>query len=285
VAIQDYPVLSEIFPGVRRLRAPNPGVMTGRGTNSYLLGTEDLVAIDPGPDEPGHLRRLLELAGANLRYVLVTHCHADHAPGATWLAAESGATLLAYGDRPGLAPDGELRDGDLVQVEGYSLEALHTPGHSSDHLCYLLRAPDRVLPGAVLFSGDHIMGGSTVVIGPPDGDMGAYLASLERLAALQPPIAAIAPGHGEVLGDPARVLADYLEHRRQREAVVTSLLSSTPVTPGALVNTIYPELTEALQLAAARQIWAHLRKLGAEGVATSDAPDLLEGKWSLSATR
>jgi glyoxylase-like metal-dependent hydrolase (beta-lactamase superfamily II) len=256
--------------------------MTGLGTNSYLVGRADLVAIDPGPQEPAHLRRLLELAGGRLRYVLVTHSHRDHAPGAGWLAAQSGATLLAFGARAGFDPDGLLGDGDLVRGEGFEIEALHTPGHSSDHLCYLLRSPQLDPAFPLLFSGDHVMGGSTVVISPPDGDMAAYLASIERLLALDPPIGAIAPGHGELLADPRLVLRSYLEHRLAREATVLGGLGAGPATARELVGAIYPGLAPSLESAAARQIWAHLRKLEGDGVARSEDPDDLDARWWLS---
>ena len=280
----DDPVFAELFPGVRRLRAPNPGPMTGRGTNSYLVGIDDLVLVDPGPEIPEHLEALVELGRGRIRYVLVTHAHRDHAPGAAWVVAETGAPLLGFGAREGFTPTGELRDGDVVRVAGYSLEVVHTPGHASDHLCYLLSFPGGS-PGTLLFSGDHVMGGSTVVIAPPDGDMSAYLASLERLLALKPALAAIVPGHGEVLTDPEGVLRSYLSHRHERETAVRALLEHGPASAGSLVSSIYPGLGEALELAATRQIWAHLRKLAGDGVATSTDLDDPEALWQLSGSR
>ncbi|HVB06703.1 MAG TPA: MBL fold metallo-hydrolase [Acidimicrobiales bacterium] len=277
------PVLAEPFSGVRRLRAPNPGPMTGRGTNSYLVGRDDLVLIDPGPEIPEHLDRLVELAGGNLRYVVVTHTHRDHSPGAAEVARRCGATLLGFGARDGFEPAGPLRDGDRVQVAGYRLDVLHTPGHASNHLCYLLDSPE--VPVRVLFSGDHVMGGSTVVISPPDGDMAAYLASLERLLSIRPAIGAIAPGHGGVLEDPEGVLRGCLAHRRDREARVMTLLADGPSTPAALVATIYRDLDPALTEAAGRQLWAHLRKLAADGLVSSPDVDDLASTWRLSSAR
>lgn len=284
MAAMEDPAHAEPFPGVRRLRAPNPGPMTGRGTNSYLVGSDDLAVIDPGPEIPEHLARLLELGDGRIRYVLVTHAHRDHAPGAAWLAREARATLLGFGDRPGFTPTGTLVDGDVVRLAGLRLVAVHTPGHASDHLCYLLDAP-AIERGPVLFSGDHVMGGSTVVINPPDGDMAAYFMSLERLAALSPSIGAIAPGHGEVIDDPAAKFAEYLTHRREREAQVRALLERGPTSPGRLVDAIYPDLDAALRPAAARQIWSHLRKLATDGVAATADIDDPEATWELSARR
>ena len=161
----------EIAPDVRRVTAPNPGVMTGPGTNSYILGNDELALIDPGPDIASHRDALLRAVGKKLRWILCTHTHRDHSPLARALKAATGAQVLGYGTVPDddrqdetFAPDRALRDGDVVNCGAYRLRAVHTPGHASNHLCYLLE--DR----GVLFTGDHVMQGSTVVISPPDGD-------------------------------------------------------------------------------------------------------------------
>jgi glyoxylase-like metal-dependent hydrolase (beta-lactamase superfamily II) len=259
--------------------------MTGSGTNSYLVGTSDLVAIDPGPDHPGHIARLLDLAAGRLRYVLVTHSHRDHAPGARPLADAADVPLLAHGLAHGASgvfvPDGELREGDVVSIPGFRIEAVHTPGHSSDHLCFLADREEDRSDERVCFTGDHVMGGSSVAIVPPDGSMQSYLESLERLLALDRPITRIAPGHGEAIDDPERVLRNYIDHRRTRERHVLGALSPEPRSPIELTPLVYRGLDDQLVTAAAATIWAHLRKLGEDGLAASDRPDDHAGRWRL----
>lgn len=302
----------EIEHGVRRVLAPNPSPMTGEGTNSYLVGGRDLVAIDPGPDDAGHLDRLVELSGGAIRYVLVTHAHEDHAPGARDLADRCGAVVLGPSPRDGFAPDAVLADGDVVAVPGWRLEVLATPGHSVDHLCYVLDpdgSPDRLgpigpaLPGGtgagdagsppaprraalgggrrLLFSGDHVLGGTPSVVAAPDGDMATYLDSLERLIGLDPPIDRIAPGHGPVLDEPRVVLREYVAHRLAREAQVAEALARLgPATPSELAAAVYPRgLPAGLVQASRLQVWAHLRKLGSDGRARSNDPDDRRATW------
>jgi glyoxylase-like metal-dependent hydrolase (beta-lactamase superfamily II) len=170
-----------LAPGLRRVTAPNPGMMTGPGTNTYLVGTGEIAVVDPGPDDPAHIRRLLDAAasaGERVRWVLVTHTHPDHAPGAARLAAATGAGLIGFGARGGFVPDMEAGDGFVLEGPTFRLRALATPGHASDHLCWLLE--DR----GILLSGDHVMDKVTVVVAPPDGDMTQYLESLRRVAEL-----------------------------------------------------------------------------------------------------
>ncbi|HEX5464609.1 MAG TPA: MBL fold metallo-hydrolase, partial [Burkholderiales bacterium] len=185
---------------VTRITAPNAGVMTGPGTNTYIVGERDLAAIDPGPAIDAHVAAIMRHAGQRLRWIFITHTHLDHSPAARAVAEASGAQLIG---RP--PPDGERQDrsfvpqhvpndGEAVACDGFTLRAVHTPGHASNHLCWLLEE-DRLL-----FTGDHVMQGSTVVIAPPDGDMSAYLASLEKMLALD--LDALAPGHGAVIGEP-----------------------------------------------------------------------------------
>jgi glyoxylase-like metal-dependent hydrolase (beta-lactamase superfamily II) len=294
-----------LLPGVVRILAPNPSLMTGPGTNTYLIGGEDLVAIDPGPDDDAHLDRVAAAASGRLRYIVVTHTHADHAPGARGLAVRTGATVLGYGARNGFAPDAELREGDVVAGADVTLRALHTPGHASDHLCYLLEqvgdaraaassagfgagSTVAASPGAgVLFSGDHVMGGSTVVIAPPDGNMAAYLASLTRLQGLDPPLIGIAPGHGGYLGDPRTVIDGYLSHRAAREAsVLAALDDGMEMTIDELVEEIYRDVAAELHPVARYSVWAHLEKLLAEGRVVNDAaggtPGALSARWRRS---
>jgi glyoxylase-like metal-dependent hydrolase (beta-lactamase superfamily II) len=219
--------MADIVPGtvvrindlVVRVTAPNPGVMTGPGTNSYIIGRGELALIDPGPESDPHRDVLLKAVGGNLKWILCTHTHLDHSPGARAIKNATGARVCGFAAVPrdgrqdtAFAPDRALRDGDRIEFDGIRLRAIHTPGHASNHLCYVLE--ERKL----LFTGDHVMQGSTVVISPPDGDMQAYLASLEHLLALE--IAAIAPGHGHIIETPHEEARRLIAHRLRREQKV-----------------------------------------------------------------
>lgn len=268
--------LVDVTEGVRRLTAPNPSLMTGPGTNSYLVGRDSLVVIDPGPDEEEHLEALAEAAGGRLAAVIVTHTHPDHAPGARHLAETTGAVVLGYEARDGFRPDRRIGEGDVVTEGDLALRAVHTPGHASDHLCYLIEEDE-----PLLFSGDHVMGGSTVVIAPPDGDMSAYLAALERLLELSPPLHAIAPGHGAALADPERVLRDYIAHRLARERAVLAALSARHrAVVTELVADVYTDVPEELHPIARYSVWAHLLKLRDEGLASSPEPSDIAAPWT-----
>lgn len=274
----------EVAEGVRRVVAPNPGMMTGPGTNTYLVGADHLALVDPGPDDDAHLDAVLEAAGGRLRWVLVTHTHLDHSPLARRLKAATGAEVLAYGgpppaQPPGLdahdlefRPDRRLGDGDELATPEYRLAAVHTPGHAANHLCFDL--------DGVLFSGDHVMSGSTVVICPPDGDMAEYLDSLRRVRARLP--RRIAPGHGAMIDDPVAVLDDYLAHRRQREGEVLAGLAAAGdggTTAEDLVATIYRAVPAELHPVARYSVWAHLRMLAAEGRAVAATVEELDARW------
>jgi glyoxylase-like metal-dependent hydrolase (beta-lactamase superfamily II) len=272
-------VVSEIAPGIRRIVAPNPSLMTGPGTNSYLLGNRDVVAIDPGPADEGHLAAMAAAGAGRIRYVIVTHTHPDHSPGAARLGELTGATVLGFCARDGFVPDAELRDGDVVSGDAFSLRAVHTPGHASNHLCYLEEH------GGLLFSGDHVMGGSTVVIAPLDGDMAQYLASLRRLREMGSDLTAIAPGHGPLMEDPSAVLDGYVSHRLAREAaILAALRARREATVDELVSDVYRDVSPALHPVARYSVWAHLRKLGDEGVADSPDPDELGSDWTAAST-
>ncbi|MGH9103237.1 MAG: MBL fold metallo-hydrolase, partial [Acidimicrobiales bacterium] len=267
-----------VAPLLRRVLAPNPGLMTGPGTNTYIVGAAEVAVVDPGPDDPGHLQTVASAAGPALRWILVTHAHPDHAPGAAALSELTGAVVLGYDERAGFRPDRRLSDGDhAAGGPGWALVALHTPGHSSDHLCYLLDSRD----GArVLLSGDHVMDGSTVVVAPPDGDMAAYLQGLRRLMALAPPPDAIAPGHGGMIGDPGARLAEYLSHRLEREAALAGALAGLPEAGvDDLVRLVYADVPGELWPVARYSVWAHLRKLAGEGKAVTEDVDRLDSRW------
>lgn len=271
----------EILPGVVRLLAPNASVMTGPGTNTYLVGAEDLVVIDPGPDDPTHLDRVVGFAEGKIRYIVVTHSHRDHAPGARSLARRTGATVLGFDERPNFVPDGRILEGDALVTDACRLEAIHTPGHASDHLCFIAD-PIRGGGPRVLFSGDHIMQGSTVVIGPPDGNMGDYLRSLRRVSEIVPPVELIAPGHGMLITDPHGAVDAYLALRARREEAIHQAVCNQPMSAGDLVGVIYVDLPTELVRHAKRSIWAHLRKLHDEHRVRTQDPDDPDSIWHRS---
>ena len=258
-----------LSPRILRLTAPNASMMTGPGTNSYLVGDDDpaapLAVIDPGPEDAIHHAALLAAAPRRITHVLVTHTHPDHSPGAMALARATGARLIGRrapphpGQDSRFAPDHEPVDGELLSLgRGTTLHALHTPGHASNHICWRL-AEERLL-----FTGDHVMQGSTVVINPPDGDMGAYLAQLERLLALD--LDWLAPGHGFLVAEPQAVVRALIAHRLKREAkVLAALQAQGPAVASALVGAAYDDTPVHLYGVAERSLLAHLHKLAAEG--------------------
>jgi glyoxylase-like metal-dependent hydrolase (beta-lactamase superfamily II) len=265
-------VASALSPLVRRIVANNPGRMTGPGTNTYLVGIDEIVVIDPGPDDAAHLDAIAGCGGDRIRWIVCTHTHVDHFPGATGLKARTGAEVLAFDARDGLEIDRPLRDGDAIEATEFVLRAVHTPGHASNHLCYLLEQE------RMLFSGDHIMEGSTVVIRPPDGDMAAYLEQLERLKGLRPRLRSIAPGHGHLIEQPAVKIDEYLGHRAMREQQIVDLLqASGPLKIDAIVAQLYPELVEELVPMAHGTVWAHLIQLKHRGRAKGTSA---ERAWS-----
>ncbi len=260
--------LDTIAPGVRRLTAPNGGPMTGPGTNTYLVGEGEVTVIDPGVEDADHIDAIVAHAPGPIRTILITHAHPDHTGGAVTLARMTGAPVLGQGTPlagafdPEFAVDRTVDDGQIIACDGFDLEAVHTSGHTPDHLCFFLRET------GLLFAGDAVMADVTVVIAPPDGDMRAYFASLERLKAM--PVARIAPGHGRMLDAPSDVLDDIVEHRLQREAQVRELLAPEPQTVAALAARIYPEVPDALRGMARAQLTAHLIKLQGDGRVQSD---------------
>ncbi len=259
-----------VSPLVRRIIVPNPGFMTGPGTNSYLVGIDEIAVIDPGPDDDTHLDAIAGCGGDRIKWILCTHTHPDHSPGAQGLKERTGATVLAYSSRDGLKVDGRLRDDDRIEGTEFRLRVLHTPGHASNHVCYLLEEE------RMLFSGDHIMQGSTVVIRPPDGDMAIYLESLQKVRI--PRLKSIAPGHGHVMTDPHAVIDGVVAHRLEREAQILSFVTDAGTAKvDDIVEALYLDVVPELHPMARHSVHAHLRKLAADGKVTGKN---LTGKWS-----
>jgi glyoxylase-like metal-dependent hydrolase (beta-lactamase superfamily II)/8-oxo-dGTP pyrophosphatase MutT (NUDIX family) len=252
---------------VTRVVAPNPGMMTGPGTNTYLLGETDLAVIDPGPAIDAHVAAIVACGDGRIRWILCTHTHRDHSPAARALQVATGARLIGLPPPVGasqdqtFAPDLVPTHDEQIRIAGLTLRALHTPGHASNHICFLLEET------RMLFAGDHMMQGATVIINPPDGDMRAYLDSLEAL--LLRDIAIIAPGHGYLIGLPQREIRRIVAHRMQREArVVAAVGRHSGATLEELVPDVYSDTPHRLHGAAARSLLAHLNKLVAEGRVT-----------------
>lgn len=274
--------VTTVSPLVRRVVAPNPSPLTGRGTNTYLVGAgAPYTVIDPGPADPRHLDAVLA-AAPSVGAIVVTHTHRDHSPAAAALAEATGAAVAGFGPmlRPGMEGHDDtfrasrpLRDGDVVEGADHRLVALHTPGHASNHLCFLLAGGGE----QVLFTGDHVMQGSTVVVAPLDGDMGAYLAQLRRIQALE--VDRLLPGHGEPIGDPRAYVQGYLDHRAARTATVLGALAAAGpagATCAELVELAYRDVHPDLHPVAVYSVWATLR---ASSDATADDPDVLGARW------
>ncbi|MFO1325953.1 MAG: MBL fold metallo-hydrolase [Rubrivivax sp.] len=269
-----------LSPRVLRVTAPNGSLMTGPGTNAYFVGTpggSDWVLIDPGPDDAAHVQALRDAAPGPVSRILCTHTHKDHSPAAAPLQAHWGArTLGRVADHPewqdaSFQPDQVVADGDRITVgDGVTLRALHTPGHASNHVCWLLEEEK------LLFTGDHLMQGSTVVINPPDGDMAVYLRSLERL--LDEDLEWLAPGHGFLIERPHDEVRKTVAHRLAREAmIVDDLRRHGPAAEPDMVARVYAATPKALHAMALRSLRAHLQKLDAEQRARVDA----DGRWRL----
>lgn len=266
--------------GLQRLVVPNPGPMTGPGTNTYLLGQDEVWVIDPGPELPVHGAALLAaLGGRRVAGIVCTHTHRDHSPLAAWLHERTGAPRFGRRARhaahqdPGFVAEVEPEDGHLLGTDVGTVQLLATPGHASNHLCVWWPV------AGVLFTGDHVLEGVTPVILPPDGDMGEYLASLERLRQL--PLRAIAPGHGRLITNPLENLAALVAHRLRREAKVLAALAAVaaqgPVSLDDLLPLAYDDVPVAMHGWARYSLLAHLLKLVGEGRALCSGQPPVEG--------
>jgi glyoxylase-like metal-dependent hydrolase (beta-lactamase superfamily II) len=281
--------LTQVSPMVRRLVAPNASPFTFNGTCTYILGRDRVAILDPGPCDDSHLAALLAAAeGERIETILITHTHRDHSVGAKTLRAATGARVVGAapfaprGDgSTGLdsahdrdyAPDAILADGERWQGAGYTVEALATPGHCSNHLCFAL------LEENTLFSGDHVMGWSTSIVAPPDGSMRAYMDSLDKLRGR--PETIYWPGHGGPVVEPQRYVRALIHHRRQREASILNALANGPQTIPALVTRIYVGLNPALTRAAGLSTLAHLEDLSERGKVVAAAENGGEPRFRL----
>lgn len=286
--------VDEPMLGVRRILCNNPSPFTFRGTVSYIVGRGKVAIIDPGPDDPAHNAALLEaVRGETVTHIFVTHTHRDHSPGVPSIKKATGATVLAegphrparplhVGDGPRLessndtdfAPDRALADGEVVQGSGWTVEAITTPGHTANHMAYAFRE------AGIVFSGDHVMAWSTPVVSPPDGSMGDYMASLQKLAKRSEQV--YFPGHGGAVRNAPRFVAACILHRKAREASILNRLAKGETDIPDLVGSIYANLDPRLVKAAGMSVLAHLEDLVARGEAATNGPPSILGRYRLA---
>ena len=286
----EYGRPDRVSPLIRRVIANNPGPFTFHGTGTYIVGSGEVAVIDPGPMDTDHLAALLRATeGERISTILVTHDHADHAPLAAPLAKATGAAIIGCEPHPGrqapmpgveegldrlYRPDRTPADGEAISGPGWTLRTLATPGHTANHLCFALEQEN------ALFTGDHVMGWSTTVVIPPDGDMTDYYASLRKT--LAGGYATLWPTHGPPVTEPEPFLKAYLNHRLRREAQILAVLGRGPVTVDALVGEVYVGLDKRLVKAAAASVLAHLLHLVGEGQVVSDGRPGLESEFALA---
>ncbi|MFO1136444.1 MAG: MBL fold metallo-hydrolase [Rhodoblastus sp.] len=279
--------VQQISPLVRRLVENNPGPFTFTGTCTYIVGRGDVAVIDPGRENEAHTQAIIDaLKGERIAHIVVTHTHKDHSPGAALLAERTGAPIVGCapftpkgGPESGLdsahdlayAPARVLKDGDRIEGDGYTLEAVETPGHASNHLCFALPQERSV------FSGDHIMAWSTSIVAPPDGNMTDYMGSLDKLRARED--ALLWPGHGGPVMEPQRYMRALAAHRRQREAAIVRRLHAGDETIHDMVARIYDGLDPRLVNAAALSVLAHMEDLVTRGVAVAEGPVTVQGRY------
>jgi glyoxylase-like metal-dependent hydrolase (beta-lactamase superfamily II) len=285
----------EVAPGIRRLVAPNPGPFTFTGTVTYILGRGQVAIIDPGPDDQRHVDAILSaIKGEEVAHIFVTHTHRDHSPATAPVKAATGATVYAEGPhraaRPlhigeakrldsggdqNFMPDHRLRDGDVIEGEGWTLEAVATPGHTANHMAFALRGSD------ILFSGDHVMGWSTSIVAPPDGSMRDYMNSLEKLRARSEDM--YLPGHGPAVRDARRFVRHFVQHRKAREAAILRRLGRQPTDIPTIVSEVYAGLDPRLTGAAGLSVLAHIEDLVTRGVVATDGEPAIGKRYWLAA--
>jgi glyoxylase-like metal-dependent hydrolase (beta-lactamase superfamily II) len=279
----------QLSPLVRRILCDNPGPFTFKGTVTYVVGKDRVAIIDPGPDDPRHIAAVLEaVKGETVEAILVTHTHRDHSPATAAIKAATGAPVYAEGphraarplnlgetnvlDASGdkdFVPDIAVKDGDVVSGTGWTIESVFTPGHTANHMAFALREEE------TLFSGDHVMAWSTSIVAPPDGAMGDYMASLDKLRGREETL--FWPGHGGPVREPAKFMRALSHHRKLREAAIMKRLSVGDRQIPEIVAAIYEGIDPRLKSAAGLSVFAHLEDLVAKGLATSDGAPSLTG--------
>jgi len=287
--------VDEVMPGVRRVMANNPGPFTFKGTLSYIVGRGKVAIVDPGPNDPAHIGVLLDaVRNETVTHIFVTHTHRDHSPAVPAIKAATGATVYAEGvhraarplhigehnplDSSGdrdFRPDVMLKDGEVVSGDGWSIEAVATPGHTANHMAYAFKDKN------VLFAGDHVMAWATSIVAPPDGAMSDYMASLDKLA--KRPEQIYFPGHGPAINDASRFVNYYILHRKAREASILHRLSKGASDIATIVRAIYIGIDPRLTGAAGLSVLAHMEDLVTRGLIETDGPPAIEGVFRLRA--
>ena len=286
--------VEEVVPGVRRIVADNPGPFTFKGTLTYILGRGKVAIIDPGPEDENHVRAVLDaVRGESVTHIFVTHTHRDHSPATPAIKAATGATVYAEGphraSRPlnageaprmeasndtDFRPDHALADGDVVSGDGWSLEAVATPGHTANHMAFALKDSE------LMFSGDHVMGWSTTIVAPPDGAMADYMGSLNKLTGRKESV--YLPGHGGAIREAPRFVAGLILHRKAREASILHRLAKGATDIATIVRAVYIGLDPRLVKAAGFSVLAHMEDLVARGAVATDGPPSINGVYRLA---
>jgi len=288
----EYGISLELAPGIRRVVANNPTPFTFKGTNTYIVGEGDVAVIDPGPEDAEHVEALVNaLQGERVTHIIITHTHRDHTGAVDMFKERTGAPVFAYGEIDSergarttspsgkifvdqdFAPDEIVQDGDSIHGNGWTLDAIHTPGHAPDHLCFAFSGH------RTLFSGDHVMGWNTTVVAPPEGSMGDYMTSLEKLLDRRDQV--FFPGHGGRIQTPRRVVKAYLMHRKMRESAIYGCLQDGAEFIPQIVEKIYPHLESAYRPAAALSVLAHLELLYHRGLIQADSPLAIETRYAV----
>jgi len=286
-------VVEEVMPGIRRILCGNPSPFTYKGTVSYIVGKGRVAIVDPGPDDPAHIAALLDaVRGETVTHIFVTHTHRDHSPATAAIKAATGATVLAegphrparplhIGETPKLdaandtdfQPDQTMAHGDVLAGDGWTMEAIATPGHTANHMAFALRET------GTIFVGDHVMAWSTPIVAPPDGSMGDYMESLARLAKREE--AVYWPGHGGAVRNAPRFVAAYILHRKAREAAILKQVARGETDIPSIVAAIYTGLDPRLKGAAGLSVLAHLEDLAARGAVVTDGVPSVEGRFRI----